>query len=365
MLKLDAGKVNVMLDGQFGSTGKGLFAGYVAKHNKINIAMTNAAPNAGHTYCDEKGTKFTCFHLPVSGVLQKDSLIYLCAGTIIDPAALADEMDQLDVSWDRLRIHPRAAIIEKGDKIAEGAGSATEGLASTQKGCGHALSRKINRSAMLAKDWYADQEFIQEVDLSAACAEGKTIFMEVPQGMDLSLNGGLSYPHCTSREVSVSQALSDACVHPFLLGKVAVTMRTFPIRVGHIYQKVHGYGNEKVGEKIVGNSGPFYPDQKELAWCDVGVTPELTTVTKRKRRIASWSWTQYRKCMDRFRPNYVFLNFCNYFRSEKDFEEHLNKMDEIRSTKSAEFFTGFGPNVEDVYSPSETSLERLWFQENR
>lgn len=51
MIELAKGRVNILLDGQFGSTGKGLFAEYISKHNRIDIAITNAGPNAGHTFC--------------------------------------------------------------------------------------------------------------------------------------------------------------------------------------------------------------------------------------------------------------------------------------------------------------------------
>lgn len=48
---LQEGKLNLLLDGQFGSTGKGLFAHYIGCTNHIDIAISNASSNAGHTFC--------------------------------------------------------------------------------------------------------------------------------------------------------------------------------------------------------------------------------------------------------------------------------------------------------------------------
>ena len=43
-------KLNVMIDGQFGSTGKGLFSSYINSVNKVGLSISNSSPNAGHTF---------------------------------------------------------------------------------------------------------------------------------------------------------------------------------------------------------------------------------------------------------------------------------------------------------------------------
>jgi hypothetical protein len=72
-----------------------------------------------------------------------------------------------------------------------------------------------------------------------------------------------------------------------------MVVRTYPIRVG-------------------GNSGPGYGDQYEIEWADIGVEPEITTVTKKERRVFTWSDAQYRQALVANQPDIVFLNFCNY-----------------------------------------------------
>lgn len=346
------GKMHILMDGQFGSTGKGLAAGYIAMNQPpIHLAVSNAAPNAGHTvnFGDARGDMVTR-HLPVTMLYNKFTQAYLCAGAIIDIDLLVEECKQLNVAPSRVTIHPRAAIIRPEDKKAEAGGlESTVHLASTQKGVGEALARKIKRVNV---DATADGNReglellgfnVREMDIEAHLKTGLHVLMEVPQGFDLSINSGLAYPHCTSREITVAQALSDAGLHPHFLGNVLVTMRTFPIRVGNVYDDAG---------KLLGWSGPFHPDQTELKWDAVGVEPEETTVTKRKRRIATFSYRQLDRCIKANRPTHLFLNFCQYCR---DADELLSL---IRGMPMKPSIFGFGPcSATDVLDPGHRSFE--------
>jgi len=327
---LSPSKLNIMLDGQFGSTGKGNLASYIAVTNHIDIAISDAAPNAGHTFYYD-GKKIIVKHLPVSGVIHKRCQIYLCAGAIINPTILLHEMEENNISEDRIMIHPRCAIITDDDIIAErdNSSSVTK-IASTQSGVGYALSRKIQRSALLAKDIPELSGMVEELNVSSYLDDGYTALMEVPQGFDLSLSSGYSYPHCTSREITVSAALSDAQLHPSYLGKVMVCLRTYPIRVGNIIE-----------DNIeIGNSGPFYPDSIETTWEAIGVPKELTTVTGRVRRVATFSMIQYQRMLQHLKPDMILLNFANYM-TRKELSELLDKLPEVTHL-------GFGPTFKDI-----------------
>lgn len=330
---LKVGKLNILIDGQFGSTGKGLVASYIGWYNHVDIAITNASMNAGHTFYIGK-KKYVTKHLPVTGILNKRSTIYLCAGAIIDPKFLLKELQIFDIDPNRVCIHPRAAIIEEQDRKYEAKGSVKK-IASTQSGVGSALIRKIDRKAELAKDNSLIKHMIKEVDLSFYLNQGAIVGMEVPQGFSLSINSGFSYPHCTSREITISAAMSDAQLHPSYLGNVFVVIRTYPIRVGHIIEN---------GMKV-GDSGPFYPDSKELTWKRIGVEEEYTTNTKRVRRVATFSMIEYQKMLKTFRPDYVFLNFANYL-DLKELQTLLRKLPEVTHV-------GFGPKIEDILERNE------------
>lgn len=83
------------------------------------------------------------------------------------------------------------------------------------------------------------------------------------------------------------QNAADAGVPADYMGDVYLVIRPFPIRVGSI---------------PAGSSGGCYPDQQETTWEEVarnaGLDPaavkaaELTTVTKRLRRVFTFSKTQ-------------------------------------------------------------------------
>lgn len=330
------GRASVVIDGQFGSTGKGLIAAYLAQKSAPDIATTNASANAGHTTILADGTKFVTFHLPTASVVT-GCPAFLNAGSIIDPVVLNDELEATGFNPKYLHIHPRAAVILPEDKLREGGAEAgTTKSGSTQKGVGAALCRKIMREAVLAGDFPLLRPFtLNTPDLNDMLRKNTKVAIEVPQGFSLGINSGLAYPHCTSRDVTVMQGLADACVNPFYLGNVMMTLRTYPIRVGNI---MDGGGN------IIGWSGPGYTDQTEIDFETIGVPAEYTTVTKRKRRLFTFSMEQLRDAVSVNRPDMVFLNFCNYIHDPGALDELVSVIERVVPVSHF----GFGPSVVDV-----------------
>lgn len=350
---LQYGKASVLLDGQFGSTGKGLAAAYVFEQIRHDmnwdrvICATNAAPNAGHTTVTKDGQRFVTFHMPTMGVMSPNSMIYLNAGAIIDIDLLIKEVKDLGVNPNRVFIHANAAVITSDHKASEKDNSSSQTkIASTQKGVGAALAAKVSRGGEVAKyhsDVLLENGFhLTETSISTYLKSGFAAMVETPQGMSLSLNNGF-YPYCTSREVSVSQSLSDAGLHPRDLHKTLMTMRTFPIRVGNITDED---GN------VTGWSGPVYPDQKELSWEEhfPEITPEKTTVTQRVRRIFTFSPTQYHESLLRLQPDYVHVGFCDYLQSAVDFVNFVDLLRKVEGVAGADpqRVYSFGPSTNDV-----------------
>lgn len=313
------GKASVIVGGQFGSEAKGLAAAHLALNDVSTtirvISTTNAGAQAGHTTVLPDGRKFVCFHLPTIGVLLKTSTIYLNAGSIIDLDLLKKEVEAVssvtgeleEDLWDRIVIHPHAAVIQDKHKEAEAAGSSTAAIGSTQKGVGAALVSKIRREPDAVMAAHAEKVpcMVERIDLNRVLDNGAiAVTVEIPQGTGLSINASDFYPHCTSRDCWVGQGLTDAGIHPKHLGAVAMVVRTYPIRVGN---------NVKDGVEI-GNSGTFFSDSEELNWDGnfPNVEPERTTVTKRVRRIATWSRDQYVRALHLNRPDFIFLTFTNY-----------------------------------------------------
>lgn len=340
MLKI--GRANIIIDGQFGSTGKGMLAGYISDYctdTQIDYAVTNNAPNAGHTYIVEAtGKKIVAKQLPIIGILRSDTQIYLNAGSVISINALLEEMEEYGVDPKRVAVHPRATLLSESDIENErGQNSTVTRLASTQSGVGAAIAGRVMREPYrTAGESHYNQlntrKMVREVDL-----RNKTCVVEVPQGVGLGLNSGFAYPHCTGREISVSQAMADCCLHPDYLGTVFLSVRAHPIRVGHIYDDLM---------KKIGDSGPFWPDSHELTWDELGQEPELTTVTKRVRRIATFSMLQFEHAVALCRPDVVFLNFLNYLDVPEDRATLLRGMTEVCTARK--WLLGYGPLSSDV-----------------
>jgi adenylosuccinate synthase len=258
--------------------------------------------------------------------------VYLSAGAIIDRDILRAEANRYPGL--RIFVHPNAAIVTDEDKQAELTGSVAE-VAGTRSGTGAALARKIMR----------DPSAIARNSLGFIAAnvtlQGRYLLspimapyvMEVSQGYSLGINSPF-YPKVTSRECTVMQGLADARIAAPLLRRTNMAIRTFPIRVGNI----DGH-----------SSGDWYPDQTEISWEDLEREPELTTVTQRVRRIATFSMMQFvDACMDNV-PSLVFVSHMDYLgeKGQVEFKENMEHMRDILGMKYTLLY-GFGPKVEDI-----------------
>lgn len=346
------GHVSTLIGGQWGSEAKGSAAAWVAyelakRSRRFDIVTTNAGAQAGHTSV-HKGTKRVVFHLPTAPLITREhmpdyGMIYLNAGSIIDPEGLLWEIDEqnLDTSSSAFAIHPNAAIITQECRDAENeVDSSQTKTASTRKGVGQALSRKVLRSSLTAKDHPDLKKFVRNVDLNAQMNDGKSVLVEIPQGVSLSLNHSGFYPYTTSRDCTVMSGLSDAGIHPAYLHKTLMVLRTFPIRVGNIVE----------GDKILGTSGGHYKDQTETSWDELGVEAEITTVTKRVRRVFTFSEQQVAQSFALCRPDVVMLTFCNYTQDITPIVAKIERAAEKANINPPELLLEWGPTTDDVFT---------------
>jgi adenylosuccinate synthase len=325
----------VLLDGQFGSTGKGLAEQKLAMlgAERVHSVTTNAGPNSGHTIYDFLGTKIVTKQIP-SFTIQAAMMglkipLHLNAGALIDSKILAEELKN---SWDfPLTIHPNATAILSQHYLTI---TSLDKIASTQKGTGPALSDKLLRKRFAVIENVHEFEFYTQS--RGDYTRAGVVFVSTAQGFSLGINSGF-YPYTTCRECTVQQALSDAHIPARKLQKVIATFRSFPIRVG---------------DTPFGTSGGWYPDQRELSWGEIGQVPETTTVTGRQRRIATWSDIQFRECVAVNEPDALFLNFLNYLPTAREatkFAEHVvDKFMKYRGVQPDFVMLGFGPKATDV-----------------
>lgn len=352
-MKMNRG--NLIIDLQFGSTGKGLIAGYLAERDAPDTIVTAWAANAGHTYIDKDGRKFVHTMLANGIVSRRLERVLLGPGSVIDPVNLAREIEEASplMTGIELFIHPSATIITQRHRDEE-AGPMTK-IGSTKKGCGAAAIQRIRRdpddlntAGCLGKPHPLLVEHglghcvVSAQEYQVQLAKTRVLQVEGAQGYSLSMYHGF-YPFCTSRDVSVHQMLADCAIPPAMASWLTVvgTARTFPIRVANRF--------DDSGAQV-GYSGPCYDDQHEISFADIGQEVELTTVTKLPRRIFTFSDKQIAEAVHMNGVRELFLNFMNYLPEgpgRADFVERVNRAVEPYGCRVR--YLGFGPAEQDVH----------------
>lgn len=335
-------KTDVIIDLQYGSTGKGLIAGYLGTHGNYDMVVNANMPNAGHTFIDSRGNKMIHKVLPNGLVGDSVKDVMIGPGSVFSLTQLEMELDDLRLyGYDNfeLWIHENATLLLPEHKAAEQGDQRLEGIGSTKQGSAAAMMQKIMRNGIrnpAAGEQLKNRPFwgsrvISHREYVSKITNAKEILLEGAQGYSLGLNAGF-WPYCTSRDCTPARFMADCAIPLRALRRVIGTARMHPIRVG-------------------GTSGPYYPDQDELTWEELGQPEERTTVTNKIRRVFTWSQLQIEEAIAQCQPEYVFLNFCNY--APDDVDRRMG--DIINAGMWANFtpvvmWTGWGPTVNDVHA---------------
>lgn len=334
--------VHCIVDGQFGSTGKGALSAWLARQALkeglpayFSGTIYSGGPNSGHTFYHED-QPVVLKQLPtfsVAMMLYGRATVpaFLSAGAIIDREILREEA----LRYPNLPIfvHPNAAIITDEDREAEKVWPIVR-VAGTGSGTGAALMRKISRDPKsIARNSLGNIASNVMIADGRYKSEDTAYVMEVSQGFSLGINSQF-YPKVTSRECTVMQGMADARIPARDLAMTFMAIRTFPIRVGN----VDGH-----------SSGDWYPDQFETTWEELRVPPEITTVTKRIRRVASFSYQQLWEAIYVNAPDYLFVSHVDYLHvSERSY--FLRSLQDVSNLVPHKFgiIKSMGPTPEDV-----------------
>ncbi|WP_437935285.1 adenylosuccinate synthetase [Sorangium sp. So ce341] len=313
------GKVNVLLDAQWGSSGKAKAALWLAERNGATFASCSNGPNSGHTAVRD-GSKYVFKCLPAASLASSVDTVLLTGASIFDIQQFKTEANWTHAG---IVIHERAVVLQERHREQERTSAGLTVIASTQQGTAAAMVEKLMRNPQVVAAAHRDAFWPDRVASSFECRailldrleKGEAALHEVSQGYALSLDHGSAYPHCTSRNCTTARALDDLGISPRLLGDVYLNVRPYPIRVGHIMHD----------GQVLGHSGGFYPDCEETDWETVGrlagmpdeeirklYRTELTTVTKRLRRVSTFSCMGF---VDAVRANgatKIILNFAQY-----------------------------------------------------
>lgn len=316
--------VYAIIDGQAGSCGKGKVIGQFTLNNKIDVAITNCMPNAGHTFVQD-GKKRVFHNIPVSSI-NPNTILLIGPGSAINMETLEREYeDNKDILENReIIVHPLIPLVEEKHREYEREHIKS---GSTFKGCGAVYSEKAMRQT---DNFFKQYKNIKASDdyykiLFEALENGKKVLVEGAQGCDLDINHSGHFPNTTCRQISVAQMLADSGISPYYLKKVIMVLRTFPIRISNeiydgsqIYSGDYGKSQELTWEQI--NVGAYlgqYPtilkeeDLEEYRDIAKDLT-ETTTVTKKIRRIFDFDVEQVRRNIKINKPDEIYLNFFQY-----------------------------------------------------
>jgi adenylosuccinate synthase len=304
-------KAIVVVGAQWGDEGKGKVVDYLAA-SFDNVARYAGGHNAGHTVIFD-GLKFILQLIP-SGILRPGKKAIIGPGTVVDPAALVAELDNLlkaNVDYrGRLFLSNRAHLVfpyhRELDKAAEAARGAGK-IGTTSRGIGPAYEDKMARRGIRACDLLDPDGFrekfervIQEkraisqgtygrtlddagaleqylalgerlkdliVDTSyliqRAMDKGESILFEGAQGTMLDIDHG-TYPYVTSSSAISGGVCTGLGVPPTKITGVVCVSKAYTTRVG---------------------SGPFPTEMQDLEASEVRDRgKEFGAVTGRPRR---------------------------------------------------------------------------------
>lgn len=305
-------RLSVVVDGQFGSCGKGAVAAWLAHPEQNNagrrrvVAVRVGGPNAGHTVyaprctppdddkqcgtCDRWGHPWRLRQIPTAAVCNPNADLVIAAGSEIDLDVLRAEIEGLEAHGiqvgNRLYIDLNATIIQPEHKDREERDRMVDRIGSTAKGIGAARADRIMREADTVRTAdTAHREFyngephrllgrLMTVDtaelLYNRLEAGAHVVIEGTQGYGLGLHTEY-YPQTTSGDCRAIDFLAQAGISPWGVEgmidlQVWVVVRPYPIRVA-------------------GNSGPL---AGETTWEALGLPEEKTTVTQKVRRVGQW-----------------------------------------------------------------------------
>src|SRR3990167_1533384 len=141
---------------QWGNEGKGKVIDLLAE-SAHHIARAQGGNNAGHTIV--VGNKEFRFHLIPSGILYPHTKCYIGGGTVIDPAALLSELEELKKhgvpNVKRLYISIYAHLVFPYHKLLDQLSEKQKGkgaVGTTGKGIGPCYTDKINRCGIRLAD---------------------------------------------------------------------------------------------------------------------------------------------------------------------------------------------------------------------
>ncbi|GHO67825.1 adenylosuccinate synthetase [Ktedonobacter sp. SOSP1-85] len=271
--------VTVVVGTQWGDEGKGKIVDLLSTEANMCVRFQGGG-NAGHTVINEYGT--FKLHLVPSGVFNPQCLSILGTGTVIDPPAMLEELQEIasqGVNIDNVKISDRAHVVMPYHKVLDKVEDQARGayrVDTTGRGIGPAYTDKVGRIGIRISDLqheqvlrdklaiilrrhnavltnvYGEQPFDLEqlvaealtwgeqlkariVDtvplMRAALRDGKRIMLEGQLSVMKDIDWG-SYPFVTSSSPSAGGAAVGAGIPPRYINRVIGVAKAYSSQVG-------------------------------------------------------------------------------------------------------------------------------------
>jgi len=289
----------VVVGSQWGDEGKGKIVDWLSERADV-VVRFQGGHNAGHTLVID-GITYKLSLLP-SGVVRPGKLAVIGNGVVIDPWALADEMETLngqgvEITRDNFRIAENATLIlplhRELDALREAAAGDGK-IGTTKRGIGPAYEDKMGRRAIRVMDLQnlktlkpkierilthhnalrrglnepeisADELYAQLTEIAPKILpfmdtvwmlldglrrEGKRILFEGAQGALLDIDHG-TYPFVTSSNTVAAQAATGTGIGPSALNYVLGITKAYTTRVGEgpFPTELHDEVGQALGER--------------------------------------------------------------------------------------------------------------------
>src|SRR3954468_4136488 len=270
----------ILVGAQWGDEGKGKIIDFLTEHAEV-VVRSQGGNNAGHTVIVD-GKKYV-LHLIPSGILRPGKMCVIGNGVVIDPVAVAKEIDGLltqgvQVDARNLLISDCAHIVLPYHRALDEQRELKKGknkIGTTKRGIGPAYGDKAARvglriSVLIQRDVFEtklaarieennavlatfgaepiDYVTVRDAYLEAgeklrpfvgntvvylhkALAEKREMLFEGAQGTFLDLDHG-TYPYVTSSNTTAGGACTGSGVPPNRIDRVLGVMKAYTTRVG-------------------------------------------------------------------------------------------------------------------------------------
>lgn len=198
-------KIDIIVDLQYGDSGKGKVAHFLCKNKKYtHVLRYNGGSNAGHTIF-HRGRKFITHQVPVGVFYGIRSVIG--TGCVVDPEALSNEVSELETAGIKVKgvlfVADNAHVVTKAHKDEDDKDTK---IGTTRRGIGPAYRDKYARTGVRTSQVKALRPYMLDLYDEFHNDKGRTVLAEGAQGFGLDIDWG-DYPFVTSSHCTVAGAM--------------------------------------------------------------------------------------------------------------------------------------------------------------